>query len=187
MVESEDLPNRGGEQCLNYPINQARCGTFRNRRRRRSLSKALKISSVVLYIGGIAELFLCSDQEERLFIKKRKGFVKLAMRAGVPIVPVYFFGNTSVLQVLVHPVLQKIARSTGITLTVFWGLFGSPIPRPNPITGVIGRPIEMPHVPEPTDEDVDKYHLKYVEEVQRLFEKYKKHNPDYEGKALSLE
>jgi diacylglycerol O-acyltransferase 2-like protein 6 len=35
--------------------------------------------SLVLYTGGIAELFFCSRPEETLFLKERKGFVKLAL------------------------------------------------------------------------------------------------------------
>jgi hypothetical protein len=35
---------------------------------------------VVLYIGGIAELFLSSSREEVLFVKRRKGFIKLALK-----------------------------------------------------------------------------------------------------------
>ena len=100
----------------------------------KSLTKWLgKGKSAVLYIGGIAELFLVSQNEERLFAKKRKGFIKLALRTGAEIVPVYFFGNTSVLSVLTGSLLRKIARSTGVTLTWFWGWGGTLVPRPNKV------------------------------------------------------
>jgi hypothetical protein len=63
-----------------------------------SLTKQLKKpgveGSIVLYVGGMAELFLSSEQEETLYLKKRKGFIKLALQTGVDIVPVYLFGNT---------------------------------------------------------------------------------------------
>jgi 1-acyl-sn-glycerol-3-phosphate acyltransferase len=63
-----------------------------------SLMKQLKKpgveGSIVLYVGGMAELFLSSEQEETLYLKKRKGFIKLALQTGVDIVPVYLFGNT---------------------------------------------------------------------------------------------
>jgi hypothetical protein len=48
----------------------------------KGLSKTLAKKSAVLYCGGIAELFLSSTEEERLFILKRKGFIKLALRTG---------------------------------------------------------------------------------------------------------
>ena len=57
--------------------------------------------SLVLHIGGIAELFRSSRSEERLYLMKRKGFIKVALREkGVDIIPVYLFGNTSVLTVV---------------------------------------------------------------------------------------
>jgi Diacylglycerol acyltransferase len=40
---------------------------------RRSLTKALKHQSVVIYVGGMAELFLSTPTEERLYIAKRTG------------------------------------------------------------------------------------------------------------------
>jgi len=156
----------------------------------KSLTKWLgKGKSVVLYIGGIAELFLTSQNEERLFARKRKGFVKLALRTGAEIVPIYFMGNTSVLSVLTGSVLRKVARMSGVTLTWFWGYRGSLIPRPNKILCVIGRPLGIPTTPvaEPSQEQIDFFHDKYLAEVQRLFETYKEHNADYKHKALKFE
>lgn len=45
------------------------------------------------------ELFLSTPVEERLYVGKRKGFIKLAMRTGSEVVPCYYFGNTTVLEV----------------------------------------------------------------------------------------
>ncbi|CAN0406775.1 unnamed protein product, partial [Laminaria digitata] len=64
-----------------------------------SMTKTLKTSSIVLYVGGIAELFMSTPAEERLFVGKRKGFIKLAMRTGSEVIPCYYFGNTTVLEV----------------------------------------------------------------------------------------
>lgn len=63
------------------------------------MSSALRKTSIVLYVGGIAELFLSSPSEERLYVGKRKGFIKLAMRTGSEIIPCYYFGNTTCLEV----------------------------------------------------------------------------------------
>jgi hypothetical protein len=84
---------------------------------------------LVLYVGGIAELFKSSRKEERLYLKKRKGFVKLALREGVDIVPAYMFGNTSVLTVLKHGPLAALSRKLQVSLTYFWGKYYLPIPR----------------------------------------------------------
>lgn len=66
--------------------------------------------SIVLYVGGMAELFLSCDQEERLYLHNRKGFIKLALTEGVDVVPVYLFGNTTALSVLKTGLLASISR-----------------------------------------------------------------------------
>ncbi|CAE7420688.1 DGAT2 [Symbiodinium microadriaticum] len=138
----------------------------------RRLARGGAQGSVVLYTGGIAELFKTSDTEEILFINSRKGFIKLALRTGADIVPMYFFGNTSVLSVLKSSLLESLSRSYQISLTIFWGEFGLPIPRKHK---------------EPTDEDVDKWHAKYVAEVRRIFDKNKHKVPLYKDKVLVTE
>jgi len=45
----------------------------------------------------------------------------------------------------------------------------------------------LPHIPEPTDDDVNEYHAKYCEEVTRLFNKYKEKVPNYKHKELFID
>jgi hypothetical protein len=44
----------------------------------------------------------------------------------------------------------------------------------------------MPHIAEPTNEDINKWHAKYCSEVTRLFESYKEKMPDYKHKKLVI-
>ena len=97
---------------------------------KKHLAKGGIEGSVVLYTGGIAELFKCSEGDETLFLKERKGFIKLALREGADVVPMYFFGNTSVLTIPSSKLLESISRKLQMSLTVFWGRWGLPIPRP---------------------------------------------------------
>lgn len=152
-----------------------------------SLKKILKRSSVLIYIGGIAELFKSCRTEERLYLKKRKGFIKLALREGVDIVPVYLFGNTSVLSVLKHGPLASLSRKLQVSLTFFWGKFFLPIPRDEKILYVVGKPLGLPNIAEPTQEDIDKWHGEYCEEVRKLFEMYKEKVPMYKHKKLFID
>lgn len=152
-----------------------------------SLKKILKRSSVLIYIGGIAELFKSCRTEERLYLKKRKGFIKLALREGVDVVPVYLFGNTSVLSVLKHGPLASLSRKLQVSLTFFWGKFFLPIPRDEKILYVVGKPLGLPNIAEPTQEDIDKWHSVYCEEVRKLFEMYKEKVPMYKHKKLFID
>eukprot|EP00551_Chaetoceros_affinis_P004369 CAMPEP_0203671074 /NCGR_PEP_ID=MMETSP0090-20130426/6979_1 /ASSEMBLY_ACC=CAM_ASM_001088 /TAXON_ID=426623 /ORGANISM="Chaetoceros affinis, Strain CCMP159" /LENGTH=427 /DNA_ID=CAMNT_0050536083 /DNA_START=47 /DNA_END=1330 /DNA_ORIENTATION=- len=140
--------------------------------------------SIVLYIGGIAELFKSSRKEERLYLKKRKGFIKIALREGSDVIPVYLFGNTSVLTVLKTSFLAALSRKPQMSLTYFWGKWMLPIPRDEKLLYVRGRPLNLPHIPEPTNEDVDKWHAKYCDEVKRIFDSYKEKVPAYKHKTL---
>lgn len=142
--------------------------------------------SLVLYVGGMAELFLSSETRERLYLKKRKGFIKLALQQGVDVVPVYLFGNTNVLSVWKNPVLMGLSRKLQVSLTYVWGKWGLPIPRDCKILYVSGQPLGMPQIVEPTQEDIDKWHAKYCEQVTRLFEKYKEKVPEYKHKKLEI-
>ena len=45
----------------------------------------------------------------------------------------------------------------------------------------------MPHIENPTDADVEKYHALYVSKLVELFDRYKKFNPDYADKQLAVE
>jgi hypothetical protein len=85
--------------------------------------------TVVLYVGGMAELFLSSAEEETLYLKKRKGFIKLALQEGVDIVPIYLFGNTTILSVFKTGLLADLSRKLQVSCTLFWGKWKLPIPR----------------------------------------------------------
>eukprot|EP00904_Undaria_pinnatifida_P008005 jgi/Undpi1/4334/HiC_scaffold_17.g07700.m1 len=152
-----------------------------------SLIKTLKTSSLVLYVGGIAELFMSTPAEERLYVGKRKGFIKLAMRTGSEVIPCYYFGNTTVLEIIRHPMLTNISRKLGVSITILWGRWGLPVPMPCKVICVTGKPIGVPKKEFPSDEDVDKYHAIYVKEVKRLFDTYKGRLPDYKDKELFIE
>ena len=53
----------------------------------------------------------------------------------------------------------------------------------------MGRPLGIPATPieEPTQEQIDMYHDMYLAEVRRIFDTYKRYNPDYEHKTLEFE
>ena len=156
-----------------------------------SLIRALKRPGpqgcVVLYVGGMAELFLSCGNQERLYLKARKGFIKLALTQGVDVVPVYLFGNTTVLSVWKTGVLAELSRRWQVSLTYVWGRWGWPIPRPTKLLYVSGQPLGLPHIENPTQDDIDKWHAKYCEQVKRLFDTYKERVPDYKHKQLEIQ
>jgi hypothetical protein len=61
-----------------------------------TLSK--KEENVGIILDGVAGMFQSHD--EIAHVKKRKGIIKIALRCGAPIVPVYGFGHTSLVSTL---------------------------------------------------------------------------------------
>ena len=68
-----------------------------------------KEENVGIILDGIAGMFQSHD--EKAYVKKRKGIVKIALRCGVPIVPVYGFGHTSLVSNLRCTCLSCIVLS----------------------------------------------------------------------------
>jgi 2-acylglycerol O-acyltransferase 2 len=129
--------------------------------------------SVALLPGGITEIFYNSQGVECIYIKKRKGFVKLALQAGHPIVPIYTFGNTDLLHCLNWSILKWISAKLRVSITFFWGRWGSPIPYRKPLLLAVGRPIDVPTVANPSDAQINEYHQKVIDATIALFDAHK--------------
>ena len=130
--------------------------------------------------GGVQEVILLDPkkpEEMVLFLKNRKGFVKLALSTGSPIVPVFCFnlGGTFGYWFPRGDVIEKLSRMIGFLPLVYWGRFGIPfgIPYPKKLTIVVGSPIDVPELDEVTNEKVDEYHQLFVNELVKLFERHK--------------
>ena len=52
---------------------------------------------------------------------------------------------------------------------------------------VVGTPIGLPHIPDPTQADIDKWHDVYCNEVRKIFETYKEKAPMYKHKKLFID
>jgi 2-acylglycerol O-acyltransferase 2 len=128
--------------------------------------------SVGLMAGGIAEIFLANRHTEKIYLKKRKGFIKLALEHGAALVPVYYFGNTQLFDFSANRTLSKISRQFRMSLLVYFGRWYLPVPYQEQITMIIGSPIEVPHIASPTDAQVDEYHQKFVEAISEMYTRY---------------
>lgn len=151
----------------------------------RSIQRILREGGTpAVVVGGIAEMFMDTSDAERIFLRKRQGFVKLAMREGAHIVPVFFFGNTKTMQKLNSPLLRAISRKVKASIVLFYGRWGLPIPFRHPIKMVLGAPIRVVQTAEPTDEAVQATLAKVIAAMSEL---YAKHRPAWETRPLIIE
>jgi len=144
--------------------------------------------------GGIAEIFLMRPDLEQVFIKSRKGFIRLALQAGVDIVPVYGLGHTQLFTMLdkssgLGGFMMRMSRRLKVSLPLSYGRLGMPlIPYAKPVAALVGKPIRIDAPdPNPSAEKIDELHARFVQELLRIFEKHKAIVPGYENKQLYLE
>lgn len=101
--------------------------------------------------------------------------LQYALQYGYKVQPAYVFGEELTFWTLeVMPSVMLWLNKFRLPGVLFLGKWGTYLPDPDvDIVPVVGAAIELPHIENPTAEDVDKYHALYVERVKALFDKYK--------------
>ncbi|KAE9033403.1 hypothetical protein PR002_g8691 [Phytophthora rubi] len=132
--------------------------------------------SVCLMPGGFEEATLYERGKHRVYIKKRFGFIKLALQHGYKVHPVYTFGEEYAYYTF--PFLLKLRLKLNEFKMPGVLFFGRPecfyLPRTDvDLITVVGKPIALPRIEHPTKEDVRKYHGLYVTALQHLFDQHK--------------
>lgn len=114
--------------------------------------------------GGFEEATLTSNKDYRLFITKRKGFIKFALKYGYCIRPIFIFNENKMYSTSDFLLKQRILiNKYKIPSAIFFSKYFGVLPNPFlEIYVVIGKKIDMPQISNPTKEDVDKYHKIYM-------------------------
>ncbi|KAI8454414.1 diacylglycerol acyltransferase-domain-containing protein, partial [Phakopsora pachyrhizi] len=140
---------------------------------------------LVIVVGGAAESLSARPGTADLTLKRRLGFIKLAIREGADLVPVFSFGENDVYAQLSNPegtllfYLQKKFQAVfGFTLPVFHGrgIFNYSLgllPYRHRIVSVVGNPIRVEQNKGPTIEEIEKVQILYINELTRIWDKYK--------------
>ncbi|PHH63692.1 hypothetical protein CDD81_5564 [Ophiocordyceps australis] len=142
--------------------------------------------AVTIVIGGARESLEAQPGSLRLILRGRKGFIKMALRTGADLVPVIGFGENDLYDQLgpgSHPVVRKVQmfvlKAFKFTIPALHGrgLLNYDVglmPYRRQVNIVVGKPIRVEGSlgPQPSQEEIDRYHDLYIEEVERLYEAY---------------
>ncbi|KAL8901626.1 MAG: hypothetical protein Q9192_000444 [Flavoplaca navasiana] len=145
--------------------------------------------AITIVVGGARESLDAQPHSHlRLVLKRRKGFIKLAIRTGADLVPVLAFGENELYEQITsdsHPFVHKfqlmVKKCMGFTVPLFHarGVFNYDVglmPYRKPLNVVVGRPIKVVQVRkgEKVDESyVEELHAAYVTELERIWEEWK--------------
>ena len=136
--------------------------------------------------GGFEEATISCLDKDRVYIKKRVGFVKLALQHGYNVVPVYTFGeNVTYANVQGMWKFRLWLNNLGLPAIAVFGSWLNPLLPKRHARGlkvVVGAPLVLPKIPNPTREDVTLWHDKYMASLVRLFEEHKE---EYYGPELA--
>ncbi|KAI8062198.1 diacylglycerol acyltransferase-domain-containing protein [Gongronella butleri] len=144
--------------------------------------------SIVIVVGGASESLSARPGIADLTLKKRLGFIRLAIVHQACLVPCFSFGENDIYEQVANDQgsmiwkFQKMVQNyTGFTLPLFHarGIFNYDvgiIPFRHPIVTVVGRPIDVPKLEpgaEPTHEQLVEVQAAYIDELQSIYDKYK--------------
>ncbi len=126
--------------------------------------------AITIVVGGARESLDAQPYSLRLVLKRRKGFVKMAIRTGADLVPVLAFGENDLYDQFLpdaHPTVHKfqllMKKLLGFTIPLFHarGVFNYDVglmPYRRPLNVVVGRPVRVTQNPKPEQEEIDRVH-----------------------------
>jgi 1-acyl-sn-glycerol-3-phosphate acyltransferase len=125
--------------------------------------------------GGFEEATITSGStQDRVYIKKRAGFLKYCLQHGVDVCPAFAFGEAALYGNLQGMWKLRLAlNAQGMPAVVPFGVWGTLLPRRRPLHVVVGAPISFAKNVDPSAADIAEAHEKYIAALVALHDKHK--------------
>ncbi|XP_064455292.1 2-acylglycerol O-acyltransferase 1-like [Ornithodoros turicata] len=148
-------------------------------------SKKGEGNAAVLVVGGAVEALDAHPGSYKLTLNKRKGFIRMALKHGVSLVPVFSFGENDLFVqakneegTLLRRVQTKLTKVLGFAPPLFHGrgIFQyncGCLPFRRRVVTVVGKPIHVKRKEAPTQEDIEQLHAEYANALTQLFYEHK--------------
>lgn len=159
-------------------------------------------ATVAVQPGGLAEQVATDHQREVIYFPRNVGFIRLALKHGTPLLPVYVFGENQLYKTAdwTRNVNQWLYKNFKVGSMLVLGLFGipstpllpNPLMLPTPGQGLHvrwGRPVEVgPPVADASEELVQETFQRYIAELRQLFDEHKDAclPPDVAARGLEI-
>ncbi|RCH93260.1 diacylglycerol O-acyltransferase 1 [Rhizopus azygosporus] len=146
-------------------------------------------TAIVIVVGGASESLKARPGIADLVLKKRLGFIRMAIHHQASLVPTFSFGENDIYEQidssnngLILTLQKTMQKIVGFTMPVFYGrgIFNYSVglvPFRHPIVTVVGKPIPVPKLEpgqtEPTKEQLLSTQALYIEELMNIYNKYK--------------
>lgn len=133
--------------------------------------------NIALIPGGFEEATLYRRNRFRLFVKKRKGFIKYALKYGYCIQPCFVFGEEKTYwQLDMGSYFEQVSlwlNHFKVPTTFFVGKFLFLPDNDIDINVVVGKCLKLPTIADPTPAEIDKYHEQYISAIEDIFKRYR--------------
>ena len=146
-----------------------------------NLRRLMQAKEIIgIFPGGYEEATLTTPAQMRMYIKSRKGFIKYALKYGYTIRPVLILNehqNLCTFDGLKG--LRLFLNKFKIPATVFWSRYGLYYPPFKHYYTIVGRGMKgraYGEGEEPSQQEIDEMHARYIEAFVQLYEKHKDKN-----------
>jgi 2-acylglycerol O-acyltransferase 2 len=129
--------------------------------------------SLIVYPGGLREMFACSHKKETIVINKREGIFYLAIKNGVSLLPIYTFGITTLYERSgVTVTLPFFFKNDKDSVSWYYGKYYSPFPLKKKLITVVGSPIYVKKKDIITQIDINNLRNRYIIVIKNLYNKW---------------
>lgn len=148
--------------------------------KRTAVHNLKKGRSLLIFIGGEREQLMTEANDHKIYLKDRKGFVKLALEYDIPLVPMYVYGENEIyinsnFAIGIRKWLQKNFQ-VGIPIVFHF------LPKKVNLNLEIGSPIIYKRKSSNiaiSDDEINEFHNQFCIAMEKLFENTKaKHGID---------
>eukprot|EP00931_Biecheleriopsis_adriatica_P011755 TRINITY_DN112830_c0_g1_i1.p1 TRINITY_DN112830_c0_g1~~TRINITY_DN112830_c0_g1_i1.p1 ORF type:complete len:387 (-),score=65.02 TRINITY_DN112830_c0_g1_i1:154-1314(-) len=136
---------------------------------------------------GIAGIFKSKPGSEGLFIGKKRGLMRICLEEGALIAGGWFAGTSDLFHIVTDPfgILEWLSRRMHVSVFLFFGRWGLPIPRRTPLT-LCSRAHRCKKVESPTEEQVQQLHDEVYGGLERSFNSEARHFTGYPDRTLVI-